>query len=272
MISRSGRAWSVSNWDCWDDADACVQVTNQKNVSAALSAAAASEATRTRTETHLLQRLSPVLDEHLAYLNSSTDAIAHVLLPFCESLPVACDPRDVDNVPALTPKATGELLAQLREAVNSLDTLASRVERIYDHLDRARTRLFEATCTRDADAVVASYHQHLDVSRGFEVVNDARNAAFEARSRLSDEHGRQGVERVNEQYASKTRRHEVHNENKTPAWNRVLKWERDARNELFVKAAQGPGGAQFLSNMMTMQHVSAMNVSGFILSRVWGLS
>ncbi|KIO24463.1 hypothetical protein M407DRAFT_8944 [Tulasnella calospora MUT 4182] len=232
--------------------EAVREVERAKDYQDKVAQAESSSATHARTNQYANEIVGPFLQAFISACVTRRKEIGNVISALCPLLPTPPDPKDVDNVPPLTPRATEALVRQLRDTAHAYDTLTFRIQSIYERLDSLDRMLQESSHQAELDALLLKQYNPND-TWGNQSAWDTRNARQNAQSNES-------IALINSQVAARDARRDETQAVVRPCWDRVVKWERDRRNELMAKAAAGPGGAAFLSNMMTMQHASAMGV------------
>ncbi|KAG8973956.1 hypothetical protein FRC05_008013 [Tulasnella sp. 425] len=244
--------------------EAVREVERAKNHQDKIVQAELSSATYARTAQYVNEIIGPFLRSFISACATRRTPIGNVISAVCPLLPTPPDPKDVDRVPPLTPRATEALVRQLRDTANAFDTLTYRIQSIHERLDSLDRKLQESSHQAELDALLLKHYGPND-TWGNQSAWDARNARQNAQSNES-------IALMTSQSAARDARRDETQAVVRPCWDRVVKWERDRRNDLMAKAAAGPGGAAFLSNMMTMQHASAMGtnrlqVPGKVLKR-----
>ncbi|KAG8916613.1 hypothetical protein FRC01_002959 [Tulasnella sp. 417] len=250
--SSAKSTWLYNNRHDEGVYDAVREVERARDYQEKVNQTESSSATYARTNQYVNEIVGPFLKAFISACATRRTAIGNVISAVCPLLPTPPDPKDVDNVPPLTPRATEALVRQLRDTAHAYDTLTYRIQSIQERLDSLDRTLQESSHQAELDELLLKHYNPND-TWGNQSAWDARNARQNAQSNES-------IAIINSQSAARDTRRDENQAIVRPCWDRVLKWERDRRNELMAKAAAGPGGAAFLSNMMTMQHASAMGV------------
>ncbi|KAG8980329.1 hypothetical protein FRB90_007669, partial [Tulasnella sp. 427] len=216
------------------------QVERTKNYQDKIIQAESSSAAYARANQYASEIVGPFLRSFISSCTTRRTTIGNVISSLCLLLPTPPDPKDVDNVPPLTPKASEAFTRQLRETANGFDTLTFRINRVHERLDDLDKILQESSHQAELDSLLLKHYDPND-AWGNQSAWDTRNARQNAQS---DE----TMALVNAQIAARDARRDEAQAVVKPCWDRIVKWERDRRNELMLRAAQGPGGAAFLSN------------------------
>lgn len=200
-----------------------------------------------RTKAHV-DVLHSVLGSTLALqVNHLREGVlSPAILSAAVGMPTPPDPADVDKVPALRPLASGPLMGQLNEVMKACDQIGLTEMMCAERLRKADELVAEAETRSELAGIDASSHGEVDW--------EARAVRQSALQRTLEEAQQRG-------FADAERRREHEKEVVKPVRDRVYKWKHDERNKLYVQAASGPGGAQFVMNHSMATHVSAMNVS-----------